>query len=266
MVRFSIFNIDHLFEFGVCPQGTNLQEQVSTLCEKIYLANSSNESTHILLPQTVSYLLAKSIDKSAKKADVKRVWGIRDAFKLLDENSTIIQDLLSRCTISPLYLGSEFGEKFIVFIFTLSPILTELVHMAIIPQIHTSSSAILEIIGEIYYKAWKGSSGQVLLKIEYNCIQDLMYHAIHCRDNALFQNIRKILNSFHTKKKVNGVDEMLLRLYEPILFRSLNAANSTVRKNASSILIDAFPLINTENQKEEVENGIEKQYEILKVI
>lgn len=242
-----------------------LQEQISTICEKVYLSNPENEATHILLPQTTSFLLAKTLDKSSKKQDVKRIWGMKDAFKLLDENSQIIQDLLARCMISPLYLGSEFGQKFIIFIFSLSPILTELVHMSIIPQIHTSSSSVIEIIGEIYYKAWKASSGQILLKIEYNCIQDLMYHAIHCRDNNLFQNIRKILNAFHSKKKVNGVDEMLLRLYEPILFRSLNAANSTVRKNASSILIDAFPLINSENQKEDVENGIEKQYEILKV-
>ena len=37
---------------------------------------------------------------------------------------------------------------------------------------------------------------------------------------------------------------MLLRLYEPILWRSLAAANPHVRKNAATLLIDAFPLHN----------------------
>lgn len=35
---------------------------------------------------------------------------------------------------------------------------------------------------------------------------------------------------------------MLLRLYHPLLFRDLAAANASVRNNALQLLVDAFPL------------------------
>lgn len=35
---------------------------------------------------------------------------------------------------------------------------------------------------------------------------------------------------------------MLLRLYEPILFRNITAANNAVRCNAFLLLFDAFPI------------------------
>ena len=38
---------------------------------------------------------------------------------------------------------------------------------------------------------------------------------------------------------------MLLRLYHPLLFRDLAAANAAVRNNALQLLIDAFPLQDT---------------------
>jgi len=44
-------------------------------------------------------------------------------------------------------------------------------------------------------------------------------------------------------EKQQGVDEMLARLYEPILWRSLKCANPKVRENAAILMIDAFPLV-----------------------
>jgi condensin-2 complex subunit G2 len=117
----------------------------------------------------------------------------------------------------------------------------------------------------LYYKTWKNSSGKTLLSVEYNCIQNLMYHAIHSRDFSLFKSIRVILDAFHLNKKQNGVDELLLRLYEPILFRSLSVANEDVRRNAALLLIDSFPFRNPDHNKEESEILIQKQYKCLEV-
>ena len=39
-----------------------------------------------------------------------------------------------------------------------------------------------------------------------------------------------------------AVDGLLHRLYSPILFRALQAANGAVRLNALHLLVDAFPL------------------------
>ncbi len=43
---------------------------------------------------------------------------------------------------------------------------------------------------------------------------------------------------------------MLLRLYHPLLFRDLAAANAGVRNNALQLLIDAFPLQDTSSSAE----------------
>lgn len=58
---------------------------------------------------------------------------------------------------------------------------------------------------------------------------------------------------------------MLLNLYEPILWRSLSAANPIVRKNAATLLIDAFPLQNPESPQREVDEILQKQFILLEV-
>jgi len=52
----------------------------------------------------------------------------------------------------------------------------------------------------------------------------------------------QVLNGLHLQKRVAGVDAMLLRLYGPILFRALTAANAAVRRNSLLVMLDAFPL------------------------
>jgi condensin-2 complex subunit G2 len=68
---------------------------------------------------------------------------------------------------------------------------------------------------------------------------------------------RQVLDGFHSRKKERGVDETLVRLYEPILWRAMKVClsvsccsvvmqcqvpNGMVRANAAALMIDAFPL------------------------
>jgi len=73
-----------------------------------------------------------------------------------------------------------------------------------------------------------------------------MDHAVHARRGFGARNmastLRKVLDGFHSKKKERGVDEMLTSLYEPILWRSIKAANADVRTNATALFFCAFPL------------------------
>lgn len=73
-----------------------------------------------------------------------------------------------------------------------------------------------------------------------------MLAAIHGSGQSLVGNIRRVLSELHRSKRLGGagsVDCMLVRLYEPILFRSLAAANAAVRRNSLQLLLDAFPLL-----------------------
>lgn len=75
----------------------------------------------------------------------------------------------------------------------------------------------------------------------------------------------QVLHYFHSHKKQMGVDEMLLRLYEPILWRSLKVANAFVRANAAELLIDAFPLSDPSLNAQENDELLQKQIDILDV-
>lgn len=61
------------------------------------------------------------------------------------------------------------------------------------------------------------------------------------------------------------MDEVLYRLYEPIIWRALNAPNPIVRKNAVTLLVDAFPLQNPNSSDEEVDELMQKQFDHLTV-
>ena len=69
-----------------------------------------------------------------------------------------------------------------------------------------------------------------------------MEAALHASTVSMASALRRVLEGLHGAKSVPGVDALLLRLYQPILFRALSAANPAVRRNALGLLVDAFPL------------------------
>lgn len=71
-------------------------------------------------------------------------------------------------------------------------------------------------------------------------------HVFSCFRSHIHLHARRVLGELHRSKKLGGVgsvDSMLVRLYEPILFRAMAAANAGVRRNALQLLLDAFPLL-----------------------
>lgn len=78
--------------------------------------------------------------------------------------------------------------------------------------------------------------------------------------------VREILSYFHNQKKVRqGVEEMLYRLYKPILWRGLKARNSEVRSNAALLFVEAFPIRDPNFNAVEMDSEIQKQFEELYV-
>lgn len=58
---------------------------------------------------------------------------------------------------------------------------------------------------------------------------------------------------------------MILRLYNPFLWRALKVANPHVRANAASLLFDAFPLQEPSSTREEIDLGMQKQFDAMMV-
>jgi condensin-2 complex subunit G2 len=215
-----IHNEDLIFQLNLFEEAENLRERIVDLCELLYIENKDSDKKVLnYVPMMISYLIAKSLD-GAKK-DIKRVYLIRQCLSVLDfQEENFLTNILLRCVISPQYLSSDDGMKFLVFLFTMNSTLADLVHSAVIPQvfiffihkIYSSTEEVLDRYGELYYKTWKNSK-LLKYKIETDIIQDLMFHAIHSRENKLLNSIRVILNKFVQNKKVEGVDKMLHGLF-----------------------------------------------------
>lgn len=234
------------------------------LCEKWW--HMKLEDREQLVTQLIPLLLLASLDEKASKADVKRLYSMREAFDLLDfadPSIASLQSQLLRTLSHPLFLQCSEGKKFLSHLFTL-PELTGSLHAVVKVQI-LSKKSILGCYGEVYWGAWKSlavgegnrarsssfdeddeeveDEREVAMKsLEENALQPLAYMTIHASNPTVAKNCRLILDKFLLYKKDPEVESTLYRLYGPILWRSCNAANAKVRMQAAVVLGDTFPL------------------------
>ncbi|CAM6022437.1 unnamed protein product [Sphagnum balticum] len=246
----------------VLEADSKLQDSIAGLCELWW--HSGLEGKQSLISQSLPFLLNKSLD-SGRKADVKRVYGLREALTLFDFQDESIEDLkrlLIKVVITPSYLRVTEGCRFIAFLFSLSEQLVKELIVIVKSQIPFSRRSILEAYGEILYKAWKTATEGCLHEIEHSGIQSLIECALYAALKELSAAVRIVLDGFVSKRTEKGVEAMLFRLHEPLLFRALQVANSNVRQNALLLLVDVFPLQDPDACKEEKEAMLEKQFNL----
>ena len=164
-------------------------------------------------------------------------------------------------TALPPSLPCRHGQRFLSFLMLLHvPLLREIV-IIIRNQIPGGEERVLAAYSAIIFDAWKKASRvaaqaagnsatvtttgrggkstkkecdsnegggecgsahvQARLEIEYGCVQGLVEAAVHARLPQLGTAIRKVLGGFADEKLDPQVGEMLLRICEPIVFRSM---------------------------------------------
>ncbi|KAG7488436.1 hypothetical protein MATL_G00034550 [Megalops atlanticus] len=199
--------------------------------------------------------------------EIKRLWSIHEVLLSVDfkaEESKGIVDLLLQCYLSVAYIMREEGRRFLTFLFSWNVDFIHMIHGTIKNQLQYFAKVVTEHVAEIYFRAWKKASGVFLQEIETRCIQDLMeYGVLLHRNSPVRAKVRQILSYFHNQKLRQGVDEMLHRLYKPILWRSLKAPNFEVRANAAFLLAGAFPIHDPSVNGEKINEAIQKQLDIL---
>lgn len=243
---------------------SDVQDTMSRLCEAWYLAEP--ESRRHVVPQTILYLLLHSVGEKGKLADVKRVCAMREALLCIHiggESFQSVQESFMRAAIHPNYVMHDEGRRFLAFVLSLQPQLTRALHQTIKSQLPRCRKSMLLQYGELYHTAWKRATGPVLHALEHDCLQDLASHAINTASPALSAAIRHLLSVFHNKKKFKAVDEMLARIYEPILWRSFKVANAAIRVQAAQLLAEAFPVQNPEASAKDFEEGLTRQIAVL---
>ncbi|GAA6100815.1 condensin-2 complex subunit G2, partial [Tachysurus ichikawai] len=75
--------------------------------------------------------------------------------------------------------------------------------------------------------------------------------------------VLQILSYLHKQKFRQGVDEMLHRLYMPILWKALKAVNAEVRANATLLFTEAFPIHDPNMSSDRVDELVQKQLDTL---
>ncbi|NWZ37768.1 CNDG2 protein, partial [Brachypodius atriceps] len=213
-------------------------------------------------------LLRKSLNKAATGADLVRVWNLHQTLLCFDyesNESNEVKDLLLQCFMSVKHIKKEEGRRLLSFLFCWNVNFIKMIHGTVKNQLQFFPRSLMEYISEVYFRAWKKVSGEFIEVLEYNCIQDFMHHGIHLpRSSSVHSKVREMLSYFHKQSKVRqGVEEMLYRLYQPILWRALKARNSEVRANAAFLFVDVFPLRDPSFTSEEMDSEIQKQFEEL---
>uniref|UniRef100_A0A2I3H8U9 Non-SMC condensin II complex subunit G2 n=1 Tax=Nomascus leucogenys TaxID=61853 RepID=A0A2I3H8U9_NOMLE len=242
-----------------------LQSSIQDLCvtwwEKGLPAKEDTGKTAFVM------LLRRSLETKTG-ADICRLWRIHQALYCFDydlEESGEIKDMLLECFININYIKKEEGRRFLSCLFNWNINFIKMIHGTIKNQLQGLQKSLMVYIAEIYFRAWKKASGKILETIENDCIQDFMFHGIHLpRRSPVHSKVREVLSYFHHQKKVRqGVEEMLYRLYKPILWRGLKARNSEVRSNAALLFVEAFPIRDPNLHAIEMDSEIQKQFEEL---
>ncbi|KAK3582983.1 hypothetical protein CHS0354_027108 [Potamilus streckersoni] len=240
----------------------NLKNNTSKLFEIWW--NKELEHRENIIMNSMVYLLERSLRNEAAKVEVKRVWAIHEALSLINfsnHSSDNIKELLFRCIGSSRYLQTDEGVRFLGYVMSLDcDFITEL-HRIIKFHIPNAPRSWHSRYGEVYFLAWKQAEDKQKQKLETSCIQDLMHHCI-LGNHAIFPALRTLLFYLHKQKKQKGMNDMLYKLYEPILWRHLKVANSAVRLNAVTLLLDAFPLVMEDASKQEAESQLQQQFDI----
>nr|XP_019598083.1 PREDICTED: condensin-2 complex subunit G2 isoform X2 [Rhinolophus sinicus] len=240
---------------------SSIQDLCVTWWEKGLPAKEDMGKTAFLM------LLRKSL-QTKTGADICRLWRIHQALYCFDydlEESREIKNMLLECFINVNYIKKEEGRRFLSSLFNWNVNFIKMIHGTIKNQLQGLQKSLVVHIAEIYFRAWRKASGKILEAIENDCIQDFMHHGIHLpRRSPVHPKVREVLSYFHCQKRVRqGVEEMLYRLYKPILWRGLKARNSEVRSNAALLFVEAFPVRDPHLNAIEMDSEIQRQFEEL---
>ncbi|KAJ8277591.1 hypothetical protein GJAV_G00077250, partial [Gymnothorax javanicus] len=199
--------------------------------------------------------------------EIQRLWNLHEVLLTVDfeaEESREVKDLLLQCFLSVAHIRREEGRRFLTFCFSWNVKFIGMIHGTVKNQLQFFPKFIIEHVAEIYFRAWKRASGLILQEIETICIQDFMqYGVLLHRKSPVHGKVRQILSYFHKQKLRQGVDEMLHRLYKPILWRGLKATNSEVRANAALLFTEAFPVRDPSLSCEKMDSAIQRQLDTM---
>jgi hypothetical protein len=111
-----------------------------------------------------------------------------------------------------------------------------------------------------------GGGGGVTAKLLEDAVQFFLRDAVHAQEGRYFAGLRALLRGCHDVRRSKEVDAMLLRVYDPILWRSLRCAHAQVRDQAAVLFMDVFPLQHSDGRAEADDCILQKQFDLLSAL
>ena len=112
-------------------------------------------------------------------------------FDFEDPSIETIRHLILRCFMHPAFLRNIEGQKFLSFVFSLSPALHPYILEVMKPQLLTNMKFIASSYGEILYRAWKDSKGDGEITENQKYLEELLQVTeCHHVDDVRHSNIR----------------------------------------------------------------------------
>lgn len=243
-----------------------VQEELSELCEMWFIQNRSSRDA--VAPQMISFLLAKALATDSKQLDLKRLFLVREALTYLDledESTLQLRILVQRTFLHTQFLalgGDNFGRRFLIWALTALP-LVSLFHKTMKTGLISAPKWKRESYANVYFRAWQTSEGSAKLRIE-TALTNLVDSAIHVQNSGARKSAESVLQYFVDQKAIDkNVEDLLYRLYSPLLFHALEVANPNVRENALRQLGIVFPLVPPVLPQGEFDEALEEQFHTL---
>jgi hypothetical protein len=146
--------------------------------------------------------------------------------------------------------------------------------------------SISSIYGETLYRIWNevsvstasstGAASSSLLQLPpvssplqdkmEEQIQSFLSDAVHTANPKYFKGLRSLIKAFHDVKRSDSFECALIRIYDPILWRSLQCANCIVRSQTAILFFDVFPLQQLHTSSEQSDLYLQKQFNILTLL
>jgi condensin-2 complex subunit G2 len=241
-----------------------LKNSIFILAETAYLSNWAN-SVH-MVPDILTYLFVESLKQGSKDSILKRLLAVSrgmDELDLTTSGESFNRDLLLRCFVHPSFLRLAEGHKILAVIAVASDgYLLDQVCKIIKAQIFNGTRTLSTVYGEIFSRMWKDGCRETRSKIEER-IQDFLFLATLTTHPKYFKGLRHLLRAFHDVKRTEDFENTLVKIFEPILWRSLQCANSLVRVQAAMLYFDVFPLQKIGCSSEQSDLYLQKQFDQL---
>ena len=220
----------HLMPF-FCEEQVLVLDAVLHVMETWWMEDRDGKTD--IAQSTVEGLIYLCFSSHGKPKDVRRLVNVQDALIFCGASTHIA---VQKCLQHPMFTLSPEGRKFLSFAASSSVPLASAFSSSILQQLPASRKNMLDSFGQIMFGAWNSGDADVRSSIEMSFVQELAHRICVVASESVAVAGRRVLRAWHHSKDVPTVDETLLRLYEPFIWRLLAAANARVRRNTVTAL------------------------------